>query len=114
MHAVGMMPLIPLLAAVAMISGAFGFFSAVVLHRRGRRPRRAFALGFLCGAAAAAIYDVRRRGIAAIATAYRRRGVPSAMSACAKSRRRRLLRRLSLAMVMSSAEKQRGHRRQRV
>jgi hypothetical protein len=103
MHAVGMMPLIPLLAAVSMISGAFGFFSAVVLRRRRRRPRRAFALGFLCGAAAAAIYDVRRRGVAAFATAYRRRGVPS-----------RSLRRLSPAMLMSSAGKQRGHRRQRV
>jgi hypothetical protein len=89
-----MTSLLPLLAAVAMISGAFGFFSAVVLHRRRQRPRRAFALGFLCGAAAAAIYDVRRRGVRALATAYRRRGVPS-----------RSLRRLSLAMLMSSPGK---------
>jgi hypothetical protein len=63
MHAVGIAPLLPLLAAVALISGAFGFFSAVTLRTRSRRKRTVFAFGFLCGAAAAAIFDLRRRGV---------------------------------------------------
>ena len=77
MHSVGMATLLPMLAAVAMIGMAFGFFSAVALRRKSRRTRTVFAFGFLCGAAAAAVYDVRRRGVLALATAYRRRRVPS-------------------------------------
>ena len=77
MHSVGMATLLPMLAAVAMIGMAFGFFGAVALRRKSRRRRTAFAFGFLCGTAAAAVYDVRRRGVPALATAYRRRSVPS-------------------------------------
>ena len=60
MHAVGMATLLPLLVAVAMISGAFGFFSAIAL-RKEPTEAHVFAFGFFCGAAAAAIYDVRRQ-----------------------------------------------------
>jgi hypothetical protein len=77
MHAVGMATLLPLLAVVAMTGVAFGFLSAVAVRHKRRRTRTVFAFGFLCGAAAAAIYDVRRRGIPALATAYRRHGLRS-------------------------------------
>ncbi|HEY5151919.1 MAG TPA: hypothetical protein VIJ23_19320 [Mycobacterium sp.] len=80
MHAVGLAELLALLAAVAMIGGAFGFFGAVVLLRRRRRTRRTFALGFLCGVATAAVYDVRRRGVTALVTMVRRRVLPSRTS----------------------------------
>jgi hypothetical protein len=77
MHAVGLAHLLPLLAAVTVVGGAFGFFSAVVLLRRRRRTRRTFALGFLFGVATAAIYDVRRRGVPVWVTTVRRRALPS-------------------------------------
>jgi hypothetical protein len=77
MHAVGMTTLLPLLAAAAMIGVAFGFFSAVTLRKKSRRTRTVFAFGFLCGAAAAAIYDIRRRGIPALVTTYRRHALRS-------------------------------------
>ncbi len=99
MHAVGTTTLLPLLAAVAMIGVAFGFFSAVALRRKRRRTRTIFAFGFLCGAAAAAIYDVRRRGILALVTAYRRRVLPSRTSL------RRAHLSLRDAVLMSSAGK---------
>ena len=72
MHAVGMTTLLPLLAAVAMIGVAFGFFSAVAVRKKSRRTRTVFAFGFLCGAAVAAIHDIRRRGILALVRTYRR------------------------------------------
>lgn len=81
MYAVGMTTLLPLLAAAAAIGVAFGFFSAVALRRKRRRTRTVFAFGFVCGAAVAATYDVRRRGLPALATAYRRHGLRSARRA---------------------------------
>ena len=72
MHAVavGTETLLPLLFAVATIGGAVGFLSAIALRRKRRRRRTIFALGFLCGAAAAAVYDVRRHGLRSLRTAH--------------------------------------------
>jgi len=75
MQAVGATYLALLLAGVALVAGATGFLGAVVIRRRSRRTRTIFTAGFVCGAAAAAIFDVRRRGIPALAMTYRRLGL---------------------------------------
>jgi hypothetical protein len=77
MQAVAMTHVLLLLGAVAGVAGAAGFCGGVVLRRRRRKTRTVFTAGFLCGAAIAVIFDVRRRGVAALGTTMRRHVLPS-------------------------------------
>lgn len=65
--------LVLMLLAVALTAGTSGFVASVVVSRRRRRARGFFALGFVCGMAAGAVPQVRRRSMRAIGSITRRR-----------------------------------------
>jgi hypothetical protein len=109
MQAAGTTHLLPLLAAVALVAGASGFLGAVAMRRKSRRTRTIFTLGFVCGATAVAIFDVRRRGISALGTTYRRLGLGSRTRRAVVGRRRPLPRRVNGLAVDTMWSLRRAH-----
>ncbi len=64
MDSLGTTQLISLVLAVTLLAGLSGFFAAVVTRRPGRRTRRVFVAGVLCGVLARDLVRGRRRVLA--------------------------------------------------